>query len=199
MCGSTLDAQLAEHRYQDSSRRSRVHRRRPDLGRHRYWLRAAFRRIRHDNPFNRIAPESPEPWNPLHRNASCGIVGYSEAVPWIGALGPCRLTAEDPPILCQFCAKGPIRRSARPTCSLQGHSHRRSNPVSLLARRAAASSCHRTLGRRCVSCPPMRPPKSPTQSTARTGSSFSPPRTPAADSVSSPAFAHIAWISQDGA
>jgi hypothetical protein len=51
----TLGTELAGHRYPDSPRRIQVLRCRRALHRHGYWLRAALRRNRHDNPVSRVS------------------------------------------------------------------------------------------------------------------------------------------------
>ena len=51
----TLGTELAGHPYPDSPRRIQVLRWRRALHRHGYWLRAALRRNRHDNPVSRVS------------------------------------------------------------------------------------------------------------------------------------------------
>ena len=51
----TLGTELAGHPYPDSPRRIRVLRCRRALHRHGYWLRAALRRNRHNNPVSRVS------------------------------------------------------------------------------------------------------------------------------------------------
>ena len=51
----TLGTELAQHPLPDSPRRIRVPRSRRALHRHGYWLRAALRRNRHNNPVSRVS------------------------------------------------------------------------------------------------------------------------------------------------
>jgi len=131
----TLGTELAEHRYPDPPRRIRVPGCRRDLDRHGYWLCAALRRNRHDNPFTRVSialsTESPQGRrNPGIRcaatllAASPGNRRKSPGSALWDRLGSLPRVRQLETWVRQLCAKGQMRRSHP-----QGRRRRDERPV----------------------------------------------------------------------
>ena len=146
----TLAVELAEHRYPGSPRRIRVFRNRRDLGRHGYWLCAALRRNRHDNPFSRVSvalsTESPQNRPNSGIRYAATLLATSPNIrkksPRTRTPGPSRLAAKGSPTLRQgsdatITPANRRRRDDRPVTNpptVNGPTRTRSNTISLAGR-----------------------------------------------------------------
>ena len=108
-----------QHRYPDSPRRIRVLRCRRDLRRHGYWLRAALRRNRHDNPVTRVSvalsTESPQSRRNPGTRCAATLLAASSGIRKKSPRSALLDRPDRPPrirqLARQLCAKGQIRRS----------------------------------------------------------------------------------------
>jgi len=187
----TLGPELAEHRYPGSPRRIRVLRSRRDLDRHGYWLCAALRRNRHDNPFSRVSlalsTESPQNRpNPGNRYAATLLAtspNIRKKSPRTRTPGPSRLAAKGSPTLCQgsdatITPANRRRRDDRPVTNpptVNGPTRTRLNTISLAGRppRTLSPECQQPCQEPC-----QKPSNCRSETTSANASTTSPPATP---------------------